>query len=380
MPSGPPLLRARYRIPGAVLFLVLDVAVVGVLPVPETVTLALRSAVAPGLGLFPGHVLMGGVLFVLALATTWWWFRWGLTIPAFAVWWIGIVLTVRMAPGPGHSHSAFAMGFVESRPPVLATHEFTWLMAVYVLLYWVGSLFRRVPFVDRLVLRRERRRPAGEEALRYLSLSERARAVAIWELSRGAGGQAPERSRLLEALGQPERDRGRRLRLFLSSGSLGTALHRANADVRAALKLTGADSVPRPAETGANRLAVPSSEPGWVQLLDGTLYAAAMDEADAAIGPQWSFVLDRWFAPRRGHRPEARHEFVGLTRGHAPPWQHSASLSIAAAKGWVDAPTEWQALRPQVLAAVGRGGRRPGIARRRGRAGDAGATQRGARR
>lgn len=356
MPPGPPLLRARYQVPIVVLFIGIDVAAVGLLPIPEHVTLTLRSAVAPGLGLIPDATVLACALFVSALVTTWSWFRWGIGLPALAAWWISIVLTLRLSPSPDHVHAA-AVG-TSVHHPLLAFHEFTWVMAVYVLVYWVGTLLRRLPLVDRLASRRERQRPADDTAIQSLPLVERARAIALWEIVRCAGGHAPERSFLVAALGRPERDRGLRVRSALAHGSPRDPLRRDNSHIRAAQLLLGKVDGTIARDAAEARLGMPPSEPGWVNLLDATLLAFALSPIDEKAGQRWAFALERWFRLRHGHRPDARHDFIGISRGRAPAWQHASALAIAADRGWIDRHAEWLALRPQVLAAIGRGGRR----------------------
>jgi hypothetical protein len=333
------------------------------LPLPDRLTAALRSAVAPGLGLLPDQAAVAAALLVAAFASTWTWFRWGVGLPAIVVWWAGIVVTVRLLPSHTHEALAAAAG---SGGYGLAAHEFTWVMAVYVVVYWFSLFLYRLPFVERLAARRRLRRPPDETALRYLPPVERARAVAIWGIARAAGGQAPSSQLLAGAAASlPEARRARAISL-LAHGDWRQPLRRDNAPSRAALILAGADADGAVAgeagrQAAGARLAMPASEPGWVSLLDGTLLAAALQASgDAGAGRRWGLVLDRWFRLKRGHRPEARHDFVGVTRGRAPAWEHATAMATAAAHGWCEPAPEWVALRQQVFAAIGRGGRSPG--------------------
>jgi hypothetical protein len=349
--------RARFRVPAIAFFVALDVIALGLLPVSERVTAVCRSAVAPGLGLLPEHSVIAGVLLAATFLCTWAWFRWGMVLPVLAVWWIGIVLTLRLFPSEDHSHPPTALG--EPRLPgvALAAHEFTWVMAVYVLVYWGGLWLRRVPLVARIASRRQRQRPAGETALLHLPLAERARAVALWEVARRAGGAAPPTSFLANAISSARSSRNAKVISMLGHGRWQAAPDQDNAGVRAALILTGGDPSRASEDAAASRLGMPASEPGWVSLLDGTLLAAALDSAGDAAGRRWALVLHRWFRLQRGHRPEARHDFLGVTRGNAPAWEQAAAAAIAAGHGWCEPAAEWQALRRRVFAAIGRGGR-----------------------
>ncbi len=365
MPAGPPLARGWPRVVAFVLFLGLDVLALGVLPLPERLTLAFRSAIAPGLGLFPESTGIAIALLLAAFVCTWAWFRWGISLPAFFVWWLGIVLTVRLFPAHTHTELAAAAAAPTHGGYVLAAHEFTWIMAVYVVVYSVGLLVQRLPFLNRLVALRRRSRPANERALLALPPVERARAVALWGIARDAGGAVPPESLLREAFGTPGMFRRARIISLLAHGRWSHAGDRDNAHLRAALILGDTDrrgSVAQAATLDArtSRLAVPASEPGWVGLLDGTLLTAALQlNGDAVAGARWAFVLDRWFGLHRGHRPGARHDFIGVTRERAPAWEHATATAIAAASGWCEPTTEWQALRRQVFGAIGRGGRTP---------------------
>ncbi|MCC7364084.1 MAG: hypothetical protein IT303_06900 [Dehalococcoidia bacterium] len=356
MPPGPLLSRAVFRVPIVVVFVALDVAALGLLPLPETLVAVSRSAIAPGLGLFPEEVGVAIGLLVTALVCTWAWFRWGAVWPMVATWWLSIVLTVRAVPTGEHTHGAAAGVLAPDR--VLAVHEFTWLMAVYLLVYWAGTLVRRIPFVEHLASVRQRRRPADASAITQLPLPDRARAVSLWEIARRAGGAAPPRDFLRQALGDPAHDRGRRLVALLGRAALRDPVRDDNAHVRAAMVLVGGDDRDAPGAARRARLGMPASEPGWVQLLDGTLLAAALAPVDPGAGRRWAYAMEHWFALRHGHRPEARHEIAGIARGRAPAWQHATAAVVAAMNGWVEPRSEWDALRPQVLAAVGRGGRR----------------------
>jgi hypothetical protein len=362
MPAGPPLARGWARATAFVVFLGLDVLALGLLPVPEQLTAAVRSAVAPGLGLLPDDPGVAVALLVAALICTWAWFRWGASLPCIALWGAGIILTVWLFEADSHPHvdtSAFGpTGLIRG------AHELTWVMAVYATTYWVGLLVQRLPFASRVATWRRRDRPANETALFHLPAADRARAIALWGFARQAGAPAPDASLLRTALQEPRLWRRAKLISLLAHGRWPTdPFTRDNAHLRAAFIFSD-----EPAENAAARaaladthrsaLAMPASEPGWVSLLDGTLLAAALlGQGHNEAGQRWAYVLGRWFKPDRGHRPEARHSFLGVSRARAPGWEHATAMAIAAAHGWCDAATEWQALRRQVLGAVGRGGR-----------------------
>lgn len=389
MPGGPPLAHGWARVLGFGAFLALDVLAIGVLPLPERVTAGVRSAVAPGLGLIPDDPVVAAVLLAAAFVCTWGWLRWGTSVPFIATWWVGIVLTVRLFSEDAHTHVATAaLPGADRGGLVLGAHELTWVMAVYAMTYWTGLVIQRMPCVNRLTAWRRRARPADKRALLYLPAVDRARAVSLWGLAREAGATAPEAELLHTALGAPSLRRRARMVCLLAHGRWpGDPFARDNAPMRAALILRPHPPTPSPgfagegepgrrrarlghsgrdesvadgalADSWRSALGMPASEPGWVGLLDGTLLAAALTaRGHAEAGERWAFVLGRWFALNRGHRPEARHDFLGLSRARAPGWEHATATVIAAAHGWCDAAAEWQALRRPVLGAIGRGGR-----------------------
>ena len=367
-PPGPVLARGWVRLGALGFFAGVDVLAIGVLPLPERLTAVIRSAVAPGLGLVPDSIGVAAVLLAAAFLCTTAWFRWGVSIPGLTVWIAGIALTLWLFPGDTHlpDHSVPAVSTIVEPPggPLLAAHEFTWIMAVYLVTFWFGLLFQRIPLVDRLLARRQRGRPTDARAILHLSAVERARAVALWGVVGIAGGAVPDRALLRASLETPGfRRRARAIRLLAHGRWGGDPFERDNAGYRAAFILldpTPASEVARAATDDAARsaLGMVAVEPGWTRLLDGTLLAAALCVAgDASTGERWTYTLDRWFRLRRGHRPEALQSVIGVARGRAPAWEHATALAIAAAFGWREAADEWQALRRQVLGAVGRGGR-----------------------
>ena len=98
MPPGPPMARGWARAIAFAVFLCLDVLALGVLPLPERLTAAIRSAVAPGLGLFPSSPGLAIVLLLAAFLCTWAWFRWGVSVPVIVLWCAAVILTVRLSP------------------------------------------------------------------------------------------------------------------------------------------------------------------------------------------------------------------------------------------------------------------------------------------
>ncbi|HUF83969.1 MAG TPA: hypothetical protein VMQ81_05180, partial [Acidimicrobiia bacterium] len=283
------------------------------------------------------------------------WMRWGVWVPALLVWTAGLVTTVALLPSVDRAEHA--------EPIRRAGHEVSWLMVVYVVVYWGGLFVNRIPLVSRVLITRERARPSGDAALATLPAVDRARAVALWELGRHAGASAPARALLDEAIELSTIRRRARIVGCLAPGRSYGTLATSNAHARAALILLEPDgrhelTAAAAEEAARGRLGMVTSEPGWVTLFDGTLMAAALHlNGDDAAGPRWAYVLDHWFPLIDGRRIDARHAFLGLGRGPIRPWERATASVIAAGLGWVPPEPEWHALRQPTLAAVGRGGR-----------------------
>jgi hypothetical protein len=284
-----------------------------------------------------------------------------------AVWLGAVLATVLLFPG-NHVHihgvdDAPHAGFLPAGGPTRATHEVTWLMAVFALLYWIGQFLQRLPWVDRLLGLFRKPRTRDMRALFVLPPVERAHAAAIWGLVRVAGGQVGEADIVRDAMRLPDlHRRARRIGLLARGRFGGDPFRRDSAHARAALLLW--DIAPPGAvghaatEALHSPLGMAASEPGWVRLLDGTLLAAALQakgRPDATAG--WQEALGRWFGLSNRRRPSARQQLLGLAPVSAQAWEHAAATAIALACGWIAPQKEWSALRRQVLGAVGRGGR-----------------------
>lgn len=306
-----------------------------------------RSMLVPGAGLYDERPLVGFGLTALAVVATVGWLKWGVDWAIAAV----VVLSVVLSGVLGESsHASTAM------LPQPAMHEFPLVILVISAVGWLRSILRRIPFVARIRLR-PRRELGGLADLAALPPVDRCRAAAVAACaSPWPDGVA---SNITSAIEAPDIEaRARRIGLIARGRRRGDPLRVDHAHARAALahwKRLDADQLDR-LRIDAERAwaGVPSSEPGWVRLLDGTLVAMALSEIAPSAVERWVCTLNGPMRLHRGHRPAWAWTPLGVAAGRADDWEHAAAAALARDAGWVG-DDDWTALRQSALGAAARG-------------------------
>ena len=305
---------------------------------------ATMNLILPGAGLYGSHRLAAITLFVLAVAATAVWLRWGTD------WVVALVTAVAMA-----SSAVFATAPDTAAPTASrAAHEFPLVILVMAALGWLRSAAPRVPGLRWLLARGRRRVPTTMDALPPVV---RCRVVATRALA-GVGDQADA-----DAVDADDvRRRARLIGLAARARRGGDPLRVDHAHARAALALCDRldDDQRRHLRADATRswAGVPCSEPGWIRPFDATL--AALATGDPELAARWGTTLRSTFALRRGHRPARAWSPLAISAGRAPDWEHAAVTAIGRATGWLSDDRDWDALRQRALGAAARGVEDPG--------------------
>jgi hypothetical protein len=288
-------------------------------------THAARNLLVPGSGMFETLPLVAIACFLAVIASIVAWLRWGTD------WIVAAVLVATMTAsalwGTGE-HEAAVAGTTIAVP---AAHEFPIVVLIIGFLAWIRSALGGVPGFG--WVRGRRARNETTQTLADLGPVDRCRAVSVLAL---AGHSDPA---LRDAVVAPDVERRAHRISLVARFRTGDPFDRDHAGARTALALVGE----RPAMD-----AVAPSEPGFVRLLDGTLAAAAIDDAT------WSTMLRGPFALRRGHRNAWWWTPIGVPGGRALDWEHAAATAIAHHRGWID-DADWAVLRRRVLGAAARG-------------------------
>jgi hypothetical protein len=290
-----------------------------------------RSILVPGAGLYDERPLLGVVLTVAAVIATVAWLRWGVDWALLAVIVGSVALSGLLADAPHGSEETVA-----------AAHEFPLVILVLAGIGWVRGVLRRLP-LPRIRLRPERTQ---------LPPVDRCRAAAIDALA-GPGGSVD-----VAGIEAPDViERARRIALVARGRRGGDPLRGEHAHARAALALCGrlddAQVATFRSDAARSWAGVPASEPGWVRLLDGTLAALALGDAD-----RWVAMLHGPMRLHRGHRPAWTWTPLGIAAGRADEWEHAAATVLARRAGWIG-DDDWDALRKPALGAAARGTAHP---------------------
>ncbi|WP_420453479.1 hypothetical protein [Ilumatobacter sp.] len=284
-------------------------------------THAARNLLVPGAGLLETLPLGAVACFVSVVAAVVAWLRWGTD------WIVVAVLVATMAASAmwgtgGHGDD----GDLAAR----SAHEFPIVVLIIAFLAWIRSAIGGVPGFGRVRGRRARQ----DTSLSLLDLPpvDRCRAVTILSLADEGGTE------LSRAVGAADVDRRARRISRAARLRFGDPLARDHVHVRTARTMVGGPA-------GGDD--VPTSEPGFVRLLDAILAAVALDgdASDVLAGP---------FAARRGHRPAWWWTPLGMPGGRALDWEHATATALAHERGWID-DGDWALLRRRVLGAAARG-------------------------
>jgi hypothetical protein len=313
----------------------------------------LRSLLVPGAGLYDQHLLLGlacTVAFVVAIVG---WLRWGTD------WAVAGVTTLAVVGSGLLANSHHGEALVVPTPQV-AAHEFPLVVIVVGMLGWLRVVVRRTPLLRRWHARVTRERE-GIDDLGTLAPVDRCRAAAIAALA--GGWPAGTEQRIVAAIEAPDVvARARRIGSVARGRFGGDPFRRDHAAARAALSLWGRldDAATHGLVADADRswLGVPSSEPGWVRLVDGTLAALALHRHDPSQRPTWADTLHGSMALHRGHRPASAWTPLGFHLGRAEEWEHVTATALARAAGWIG-DDDWTALRRRALGAAARGAGHP---------------------
>ncbi len=328
---------------------------------------ALRSMIVPGAGLFEHrHWWLGAAFTMASIAATVCWFRWGMD------WLVAFVIGTSMVAAAGLAYIDHPASLALTR--IRAAHEFPLVLLVMGALSGLGVIWRKSSVGQWQTAR------ARDSGRLQLSPLEQCTAVSINALARTASSvsnDSPSRvlstnsnssinsinsSPSLEVTLDVDKltQRCRRVGIAARGRFSGDPMRTDHVHVRTALLLTGqldqcgVESF-RADATQAHS-AMPSSEPGWLRLLDGTLAACALQQAtDHGIGNRWGIALSRSFGLQRGHRPSAVWTPLALRGPRAPGWEHCAATGLARAAGWIDNDDDWLSLRTGALAAAARG-------------------------
>jgi hypothetical protein len=355
---------------------------------------AVRSVIVPGAGLYDHrHWTLGAAFTLAAVASTIGWIRWGVD------WLVGAVTVASMIAAAALAYNEHP---TQLRQLSRAAHEFPLVIVVMGALSGVRLLWRRSPIGRWHV---SRSRAAGRMGL---SLVDQCRARSIEALAaldssiHRASRDEPSNERLSvhvpseNAAASFERSsalasstaadvdvdvdvdllrrRCRRIGIAARGRFRGDPFRTDHAHARTALLLMGLLNAREVAQfrNDADRAlnGVPSSEPGWIRLLDGTLAACAFQlglaEPTAVPGSgaegsglcgveRWSAALNGSFALRHGHRPGACWTPLALRGPRANVWEHAAATGLARAAGWIHANDDWNAVRTRAFAAAARG-------------------------
>jgi hypothetical protein len=353
---------------------------------------AVRSLIVPGAGLYDHrHWVFGAAFTVAAVASVVCWIRWGMD------WLVGLVTVVSMVAAAALAYDDHPTQFRNVSP---AAHEFPLVIMVMGALSGIRLLWRRSP-IGRWHLSRSR--TAGRiglslvdqcraRSLEALAATQRSSACSLDNSSQerssvyvsSENAPAVEQS-TARASSTPVdvdslRRRCRRVGIAARGRFRGDPLRFDHAQVRTMLLLTGQlddnEIVQFRNDADRSLTGVPSSEPGWTRLLDGTLAACALQippapptagrgsgaaESEPSTdgmrdgAERWSVALNGPFALRRGHRAGAVWTPLALRGPRADEWEHAAASGLARAAGWIHDDDDWQALRTRALAAAARG-------------------------
>lgn len=314
----------------------------------------LRSMLVPGSGLYDQHLLLGVGVTVAAVMATVAWVRWG------ADWAVVVVLATSVVLSGLLANSHHEGGVATALTPSAAAHEFPLVIIVVGALGWVRSVMRQVPVVRHLHRRSVRERQ-GIDDIGTLPPVDRCRTAVVAAL---AGGWSTETERaIVAAIEAPDVARRARRINAISRGRLGgDPFRRDHAVVRAALTLWGCRDEPGAddlhGEAARSWTGVPSSEPGWVRLVDGTMTVAALASSDPVAAERWASTLTTSMTLHRGHRPASVWTPLGFHLGRADEWEHVAATALARANGWIR-DDDWAVLRQRALGAAARGAGHP---------------------
>jgi hypothetical protein len=299
---------------------------------------AVRSLLVPGAGLYNHrHGFIGATFTVAAIVATVCWIRWGMD------WLVAAIVVASMGAAATLAHTDHpAVALVE----MSAAHEFPLVVLVMGALSSAQLAWRRSAFGRRHVARN---RIAGRTPLPGI---DQCRAASILRLA----GTDEAVGLNISAL----TNRCRRVGVGARFRVSGDPMRTDHAHVRTALLLTGHldESATRKMLDDADHAfaGVPSSEPGWTRLLDGTLAALALRRSgDEQVGERWSAALNGPFARRGQRRPGSLWTPLGLRGPSADTWEQSAATAVAYATGWLSNADDWAALRKRTLAAAARG-------------------------
>jgi hypothetical protein len=298
---------------------------------------AVRSLLVPGAGLYNHrHALLGATFTLAAIAATVCWIRWGMD------WLVGAVVVASMVAAAILAYQDHPVAVT----PISAAHEFPLVILVMGALSSAQLAWRRSVFGRRYHARTSvagRTELTGIEQCRIASISKLAGADVAVDLNAGA----------LEK-------RCRRVGVAARFRFRGDPMRADHAHVRTALMLTGHldESADQNFRADAARAlgGVPSSEPGWTRLLDGTLAACALEQAgERNVWDRWSATLNGSLQLRNQQRPGSVWTPLDLRGPRADTWEHAAATAIAHAAGGLLHTNDWTALRKRTLAAAARG-------------------------
>lgn len=310
-----------------------------------------RSLVLPGAGLVGERDMVAAVCFVLAVAATVAWLRWGVDWLLAAVI-AGSVLVAGLLTGTSaHAHDTATL------QPVSAAHEFPLVVLVVGVVSWIRVSVGRIPGLA-WIGRRRNRAMRGLIDIDRLGAVDRSRTAAVLALT----GDPDDLAAARVVVGDPALlVRARRVGLAARWRIGGDPLRTDHAATRAALALTGAlDAAARDrllADAARAPLGVPCSEPTWVRPLDAVLAAVAVERAGGSTA-RFRAALHDELGLRRGHRPMWWWTPLGIGAGSMPAWEHAAVAGIARSMGWIG-DDDWQALRQRALGASARGTAHP---------------------
>jgi hypothetical protein len=326
--------------------LVVTVVVVGTLPYlfGHRGVHAVRSMLVPGAGLYDHrHAWLGAMFTLAAIAATVCWLRWGMD------WLVCAVVVASMAAAAALAYTNGAAHPGGQVPVAFAAHEFPLVVLVMGVVSGARVAWSRSP------IGRWQAARSWATGTATLSMVDRCRAASITALAAGHPEPVTFDMGALTA-------RCRRVGIAARGRCTGDPLRVDHAHVRTTLLLAGQlneRSIAQFRVDAAHALTgVPSSEPGWTRLLDGTLAACALHrDGDEVVGARWSAAMRGPFALRHAHRPGQLWNPLALRGPRATTWEHATATGLARAVCWLHDDADWRALRTRVLAAAARGNR-----------------------
>ena len=313
----------------AACFVVLDIVALGLLDLGERATAMDRNLLFPGLGLFDVSTPLALAFMAVALLAVAAWTRWG-TDWVVATVWAGSVLTAVVFVEPAAAETELD----EAARLLVASHEFALVMVAIAFIVHVRTWLANLPGIRRL-RRTDRSRTANGAPRRRGAPQRRpTRVAAIVAIAERLGGPTGDRDVVLATLTAPSvRRRARLVGVAARWRFGGDPLRVDGAPARAALSLWGClterEAQEFRQEADRRWSGVPTSEPSWVRLLDGTLAAAALAElGDDASVQRWGGASTQLLGLRKGHRPSCLYTPLavggaGRPRGSTPqrrPW------------------------------------------------------------